>query len=313
MSLLKIHRLTHRYGDTAVLDDLSFSIDRGELVGLVGANGAGKSTLLRLIAGLIPVQRGDISTPVEHPRQALLGYCPQANQLWPDLTVVEHLRLMARLHGLPALDDDRLHHLLDQVSLSTQRHTLAGALSGGMKRRLALAIALLGAPPLLLLDEVDAGLDPPGRVELRHLLKRLVARGHAILLASHRLDEMERLANRLLILHQGKLIADGQPHQLLEQHQLHTRIRWAFRDPQTTPIDRQHPALTTLKSRFDTLKTSSASPFRLQVSTTDPLETLQMLTTFSNDHDLTITDLDIAPPSLEDLYLNLTGRVHAPS
>jgi ABC-2 type transport system ATP-binding protein len=214
---LAVAGLVKQYGRTRAVDDLHFEVARGEIFGLLGPNGAGKSTTLETIEGLKRPDSGTIRVlgrdPVTEPRAAReqLGVMLQSTQLPARLRVGEAVRLFAAFHSRPRPPDQ----VLAQVGLAERGHVAFQELSGGERQRLALALALVHDPTLLLLDEPTAGLDPRARRGLHELLLELKGRGKAILLTTHYIDEAEHLCDRVAILHHGRLRACGPPAELI--------------------------------------------------------------------------------------------------
>ena len=222
---LSVSHLRKRYGDRDVVADVSFSLQPGECFALLGPNGAGKTTTLRLAMGLTRPDGGEIRLnghPV--PAQALaaragVGIVPQMDSLDPDFTVAENLLIYGRYFGLR--DGEircRIPALLEFAGLEGRADTRIQALSGGMKRRLSLARALVNDPALLVLDEPTTGLDPQARHLIWERLKKLIAQGKTVLLTTHFMDEAERLAHRLAVMDAGRLIAQGSPREMIATH-----------------------------------------------------------------------------------------------
>ncbi len=223
--VLRVDALRKRYGDQEVVRGLSFAIRRGECFGLLGPNGAGKTTTLRCCLGLIEPDGGAIELvgePVpEAARSARLrvGVVPQMDNLDPDFTVIENLKVYGRYFGLPdSVLDARIPRLLEFAGLSSKGKQGIRALSGGMKRRLTLARALVNDPDLLILDEPTTGLDPQARHLIWDGLRQLLTQGKTILLTTHFMDEAERLATRLAVIDHGTLIACDTPRALIAAH-----------------------------------------------------------------------------------------------
>lgn len=198
--------VTKRYGDTAALADVSFQLAPGEVLAIIGANGAGKSTLIKSLVGLVRFQGSITVGSVDVARHAkaarrLIGYLPQNPAFHPDLTVEETARFFADLHDAPL---ERARSLLVTVGLEPHIEKQVRALSGGMRQRLALAIALLGDPPLLVLDEPGSGLDTAARLELRQLVQEQRALGKAIALSTHWLEDVPYIADHVLLLEGGR-------------------------------------------------------------------------------------------------------------
>jgi lipooligosaccharide transport system ATP-binding protein len=224
-SVLSLTGLRKRYGDSEVVGGLNLELRRGECYGLLGPNGAGKTTTLRMCLGLTAPDGGSISLlgqPVpQRAREARLrvGVVPQIDNLDPDFTVQENLQVYGRYFGLSdALLETRLPQLLEFASLTAKKDAKIQELSGGMKRRLTLARALVNDPDLIFLDEPTTGLDPQARHLIWERLKQLLSAGKTILLTTHFMDEAERLCDRLAILDQGRMIAEGMPRALIAQH-----------------------------------------------------------------------------------------------
>jgi lipooligosaccharide transport system ATP-binding protein len=208
-----------------VVDGVSFSLRRGECYGLLGPNGAGKTTTLRLCLGLTEPDSGEISlvghcVPVQaRAARARVGVVPQADNLDPDFTVAENLLVFGRYFGIcDAQIEARIPRLLEFANLVAKRDALIGELSGGMKRRLTLARALINDPDLIFMDEPTTGLDPQARHMIWDRLKTLLAAGKTIVLTTHFMDEAERLCDRLAVIDHGKMIAEGTPRDLIRQH-----------------------------------------------------------------------------------------------
>lgn len=204
-------------GRREVLHGLTFTVDRGSVTGLLGPNGSGKTTLMRSIVGVQIIDSGSLEV-LGHPAGAAalrhrIGYSTQNPAIYQDLTVVENLRYFATVLGTPPSDVDRV---ITEVGLSDCVRRLAGELSGGQQSRLSLAVALLGTPELLVLDEPTVGFDPLVRRDLWALFYRLAADGVTVLVSSHVMDEAGR-CQRLLLLRDGHLLADGSPARLREE------------------------------------------------------------------------------------------------
>jgi lipooligosaccharide transport system ATP-binding protein len=222
---LRAKGLTKRYGDVEVVAGVDLELRVGECFGLLGPNGAGKTTTLRLCLGHIDPDGGSIHVfglPVpERAREARvrIGVVPQSDTLDPDFTVFENLLVFGRYFGQDdAVTRRRIPDLLDFAGLTGRADLKIQTLSGGMKRRLALARALLNDPDLVFLDEPTTGLDPQARHLIWDRLKRLTAQGKTLLLTTHFMDEAERLCHRLAVLDQGRLIAEGTPQTLIADH-----------------------------------------------------------------------------------------------
>ncbi len=228
--LLQTRNLRKHYGDSTVVDDVSFAIAPGECLGIIGPNGAGKTTTLRMCLGLTAPDGGSIHyQPASGPLlqmpqdaqaiKAEIGVVTQFDSLDPDFSCEENLRVFGRYFGLGrSVMDERAPRLLEFAALSHKAQARPGELSGGMRRRLSLARALVNAPRLLLLDEPTTGLDPQARHLMWERLQQLLQAGTSILLTTHFMDEAERLCARLLVLDHGRKIAEGTPRALIAEH-----------------------------------------------------------------------------------------------
>jgi len=296
---LFVQQLRKHYGGAAVVDGLSFSIRRGECYALLGPNGAGKTTTLRCCLGLTQPDGGAIRLVGEPvPGQARrarirVGVVPQMDSLDPDFTVAENLLVYGRYYGLAdRYVAERLPALLEFASLAHKRDARIGELSGGMKRRLTLARALVNDPEFIFMDEPTTGLDPQARHLIWDRLKQLLARGKTILLTTHFMDEAERLADRLAVIDHGRMIAEGAPHALIAAH-IEPQVIEIFGDGARDWADSTGRHLAArLEVTGDTVFCYS----------TDPSTVMQALEAWPALRYLH------RPANLEDLFLKLTGR-----
>jgi lipooligosaccharide transport system ATP-binding protein len=222
MSILSVSKVYKSYGDNPVVNGVSFELERGECFGLLGPNGAGKTTTLRLCLGLTDPDDGEIrllGQPVpQAAREARIrvGIVPQMDNLDPDFSVAENLLVYGRYFSLSdKLIRERIPALLEFAGLANRAEAKLLTLSGGMKRRLTLARALINDPDLIFLDEPTTGLDPQARHLIWERLRRLLNQGKTIVLTTHFMDEAERLCDRLLIMDHGRSIAEGAPRSLI--------------------------------------------------------------------------------------------------
>ena len=305
-ALFEVRHLSKRYGEATVVNDVSFSIAPGECLGVIGPNGAGKTTTIRMCLGHTAPDSGTVQfvqgadAPALHmPHDALaikaqLGVVTQFDTLDPDFTCAENLRVFGRYFGLKgAVMDERVPRLLEFAALSHKADAKPGELSGGMKRRLSLARALVNNPRLLLLDEPTTGLDPQARHLMWERLQLLLQQGTSILLTTHFMDEAERLCSRLLVLDHGRKITEGRPRELIAQHL----------EPDVVEVYglgavalSQDTALRALAARVEVsgetvfFYTQNAQPLLQALGQHGHLRTLHR------------------PANLEDLFLKLTGR-----
>jgi len=216
--MLKIAQLSKRFSDRQVLNQLCLHISAGEIYGLLGPNGAGKTTLINIICRLINSDQGTVeidSQPISANTRSLIGIAPQENLLYQSLTCAENLDFFASLYGLRKAEKIRqIDYCLHSVNLQSRADSIVANLSGGMARRLNMAIALIHQPKLLILDEPTTGLDIEARYEIWELIQQLRDRGMTILLTTHLLEEAERLCQKIGILKNGKIVVEGSLEQL---------------------------------------------------------------------------------------------------
>ncbi len=305
--IFSVHKLNKHFGSTQVVSDLSFSIAPGECLGVIGPNGAGKTTTIRMCLGLTAPDSGAVSfhppgepgTALKMPRDSLaikrqLGIVSQFDSLDPDFSCSENLLVFGRYFGLPdAVIKARIPQLLEFAALTHKADAKLSELSGGMKRRLSLARALVNDPQLLLLDEPTTGLDPQARHLMWERLQRLVQQGKSILLTTHFMDEAERLCNRLLVLDHGKKMTEGRPRDLIAQN-LEPDVVEVYGQGALSLMDSPLKALaarTEVSGETVFFYTQDAKALLAAMAEQHPqLRTLHR------------------PVNLEDLFLKLTGR-----
>ncbi|MEM7627539.1 MAG: ABC transporter ATP-binding protein [Planctomycetota bacterium] len=221
--MLTAEKLTKWYGPNLAVDALSLELEPGRIVGFLGPNGAGKSTTIRMLTGYLPPTSGratldghDVLTQPAAARRKL-GYLPESNPLYPEMRVDEYLHFAGKLHGMDrAARRARMDHVTDRCGLSKLRRRTIGRLSKGNKQRVGLAAALLHDPPVLVLDEPTSGLDPNQISQVRRLIRDLGGE-HTVLLSSHILPEVQRIADRVVIIAQGRVVADGTVDELRQR------------------------------------------------------------------------------------------------
>jgi lipooligosaccharide transport system ATP-binding protein len=223
--VVDIRGLTKRFGERVVLRDLDLQVPPGVCFGVLGPNGAGKTTALRAMLGLTPVSDGTIhifGQPMPAAGRTVRARCgvvPQADNLDPDFTVIENLRVYARYFGLSRVEvEARIQSLLGFVELTDRADSPIATLSGGMKRRLTIARALINQPELIILDEPTTGLDPQVRRMIWARLRALREEGRTLLLTTHYMDEAERLCDQLVIVDHGRVLEHGSPRDLIHRH-----------------------------------------------------------------------------------------------
>ncbi|MDH5777488.1 MAG: ATP-binding cassette domain-containing protein [Gammaproteobacteria bacterium] len=298
--IISAHALTKHYGDYVAVDNIDFNISPGRCFGFLGPNGAGKTTTLQIILGLAQLSSGELKVfdlPIpEKAREirARIGVVPQADNLDPDFTIAENLSIYAsyfRLAQDQALTD-RIDHLLEFASLSERRNAKTETLSGGMKRRLTIARALINDPELVILDEPTTGLDPQARHVIWGRLNELRDKGTTLLLTTHYMEEAERLCDELVIMDKGKILDQGSPTELIKRHVEPEVIELRGVDEAT---------LNTIRARVCDCRIENLGN-SVYCYTHDAAAQLNY---FHNEHQLTFMH---RPAGLEDVFLKLTGR-----
>ncbi len=304
LPIFSIQGLSKKYGDATVVDNLSFDIKPGECLGVIGPNGAGKTTTIRMCLGLTAPDSGTVSfhqagqSELHMPRDSLaikkqLGIVSQFDSLDPDFSCSENLLVFGRYFGMKdAVIKERIPKLLEFAALTSKANAKLSELSGGMKRRLSLARALVNDPQLLLLDEPTTGLDPQARHLMWERLQRLVQQGKSILLTTHFMDEAERLCNRLLVLDHGKKMTEGTPRQLIADN-LEPDVVEVYG---AGALELMSSPLKALASRVEVSGETVFFYTQNSKSLLDALASYPHLRTLHR------------PANLEDLFLKLTGR-----
>ena len=306
-NLLEARGLCKHYGNAKVVNDVSFDIAPGECLGVIGPNGAGKTTTIRICLGLTLPDRGSVQfypggpalqSPLQMPQDALaiksqLGVVSQFDTLDPDFSCLENLLVYGRYFGMQdAAIRARIPSLLEFAALTHKADTKPGELSGGMRRRLSLARALVNDPQLLLLDEPTTGLDPQARHLMWERLQLLVQQGKSILLTTHFMDEAERLCSRLLVLDHGRKIAEGKPRDLIAEH-LEPDVVEVYGVGALALVD------SPLRHLAARVEVSGETAFFYTQNARQLLDRLVAYPQLRTLH---------RPANLEDLFLKLTGR-----
>ncbi len=278
--MLTLTNVKKTFGSTIAVDGLSLQVKKGEVFGFLGPNGAGKTTTISMAVGLLAPDSGTseldgLGSPLVPENRKVLGVAPQALALYDALTAQENLEFFGRIYGLQgARLKERVDQVLEMVSLSDRRHDRVQTYSGGMKRRLNLAVALVNQPKLVLLDEPTAGVDPQSRNNILEFVRTLKQQGTTVIYTTHYMDEAQRLCDRVAIIDKGKLLAIGTVEELIAKHGGDSLVRG------------------TRKSGEE-----------MRVQTTNPLVEIQK---FLQAGDM--QEVRIERPDLEAVFLTLTGR-----
>jgi ABC-2 type transport system ATP-binding protein len=304
--VIAAHGLTRRFGSRVVVDDVSFEVGRSEIVALLGPNGAGKTTTMRMLAGLIAPTSGSVTIDGVALMRATgtllrsrIGFLTEAPGVWDRLTVRENLQVYAGLYRL-AQPEARIDRVLEQFELTGQASARTAELSKGMRQKVALARALLHEPRILLLDEPTSGLDPEITRGVRTMLGNLRAAGCSILLSTHNLDEAERLADRVAVLH-GRLLALDRPAVLRRRLRTGRVMVRLAGDP---------AASLEVVRRFDREASIDGETIVLRLADADR-ETPALVSALTADG-ARIVEVRQEVPALEDVYLHLVERLNNP-
>jgi ABC-2 type transport system ATP-binding protein len=295
------------YGDRLAVAGLSFDLLPGEAYGLLGPNGAGKTTTIKMICGLLEPDQGEVLVggkrvgPNALDARRLLGYVPHEIALYPDLTALENLKFWGRLQGLRgARLTTKVDHVLDVVNLTERAGDRVNEFSSGMQRRLNLAVALLGEPLLLVLDEPTVGVDPQSRGAILERLRELRSTGVAILCASHYIDEVERFCDRVGIIDHGELVAEGRPADLIA----------SLGGVQRLEIRATGNIGAFLKCAFalDGVNEARLVDGSVHLSVTHAASTIPRIVATASGLGVELSAIEIGTANLEAVFLQLTGR-----
>lgn len=294
--------LVKMFGDFTAVAGIDFEVAPGEVFGFLGPNGAGKSSTMKMIGAVSPVTAGtlrvfDLDPAVDGPEiRGRIGVVPQENLLDMELTVSENLFIYGRYFDLPrSLIRERIAELLDFAQLSDKRDSNVDAISGGMQRRLTIARSLINEPQLVLLDEPTTGLDPQARHILWDRLYRLKQQGVTLIITTHYMDEAEQLCDRLVVMDQGKIVAEGSPRGLIQEYATRDVIELRF------PVGVQDGVVALLETMADRLE---ILPDRVLMYTNDGDATMRAVNAVGLEPETVIERRS----SLEDVFLRLTGR-----
>jgi ABC-2 type transport system ATP-binding protein len=305
--LLSVNQVSKSYGGRKAVDGVSFQVQQGQTVGLIGPNGAGKSTTVSMICGLLRSDSGSIlldGAPITQGASGakrLIGYVPQDLALYEDLSALENLKLFGALYGLRgAALKQRCEEVLALVNLSDRAKDEPATFSGGMKRRLNIAAALLHAPQLLILDEPTVGVDPQSRNAIFDTLEALQAQGCALIYTSHYMEEVERLADHLVIIDHGKVLADESPAALYQRLPAQAALQVELASPAGAEL------VAALSARPG-VSSVQASGQQLTIALLAAEQAASVLNWLAAQG-IPLLHFATAKTSLENIFLNLTGR-----
>ena len=301
---IQVKNLTKLYGSQKALDDISFTINKSEIVGFLGPNGAGKSTTLKIITGYLAADEGEAFVDGDKVNRndtatkKKIGYLPEANPLYNDMYVREYLQFVAHVHRVKNAGQS-IEKVIETVGLIAEANKKIGQLSKGYKQRVGLAAALIHDPEVMILDEPTSGLDPNQIVEIREVIKQL---GHnkTVLFSSHILQEVQAICDRVIIINKGKIVADDLLTNLQKEGSGKQVLQVGFKEP----VD-----IELLKSLKDVTAVTQLSTVNYQLSTTNPEALRKQLMQLSLQNNLNIVSLQSETNSLEDIFRSLTTAV----
>lgn len=303
--VLRVEGVVKKYGDKIAVNDVSLSVQRGEIYGLLGPNGAGKTTLMSIIAGILDPTEGRVEVlggdPHDREIRARIGYCPQESVVYDNLTGLENLMFYAGLYGLSgSRAKQKSEELIRFVGLEEYAKDLVKTYSGGMKKRLNFAIALVGDPDLILLDEPTTGMDPRVRRSVWELIERLRKAGKTIILATHYMEEADELSNRVAIMNLGRKVVEGTPEELKKKYGPKAVVSVELVKVTQDIVESIKPYA--LEGRV----VVEGNVLRVHVE--DPDETTPKIVSELVKRGYKLNMLKIDRPTLEDVFLRLTGR-----
>lgn len=301
-TIIKVENLQKKFGEFVAVDGLSFEISKNEIFGLLGPNGAGKTTTISMICGLLPLTNGTINFENGKDRKSLIGYCPQENIFYPKLTCLEQLIFTGKMYGVSSKAiKTRANELLDLLGLNNKIHVKASNLSGGMKRRLNICLALIHNPEVLILDEPEAGLDPQSRILVRDFIKAY-GKEKTIILTTHNMDEADRLANRVAIVDHGKLLLLDTPQNLKKTIGEGDVLEIIFENGKENALKL---FVEKVASIAENVKIRDNSIFIKHLNIIDHIATIKNL---AESNGLVISEIKLRENTLEDVFIHLTGR-----
>ncbi len=299
-TMVEIRNLTKRYGDLVAVNDVSFEIERGEIFGLLGPNGAGKTTTVEMVEGLRKPDSGfirvcgiDIPQGIDKVKE-IMGVELQTTTIWDKIRIGEVVDLFGDYYH-KRLPTDKV---LEEVSFSDRKKSFVGELSGGQKKRLTLALALVNDPEILILDEPTTGLDPQARRNLWNIIERMRDRKKTVVLTTHYMEEAERLCDRVGIIDYGKIIALDTPRDLIAKQNLESAVEFMTLNNVAKEIFQKLPKVSKV--------TQDGNRFILH--TTEASSVLKELTHLSEGNGFDLESISVRKATLEDVFLKLTGR-----
>lgn len=306
-AVIKTVGLTKRFGEIVAVDNLSLEINQGEIFGFLGPNGAGKSTSINMICGLLQPDAGQIfirDRQVNHEKKLrnCFGLCPQEVILWPKLTCLEQLIFMGEMYNLRPQEAKKAGiMLLERLGLVSKMHKMGATLSGGMKRRLNICLALVHDPEIIVLDEPEAGLDPQSRILVRDFIRAL-RKSKTVILTTHNMDEAERLSDRIAIIDNGRLLLTDTPENLKKTAGTGDVLEITIQAENGKEVKDAETLLQTVTRNAQT------NGSVILIREKNVLEMMPVITGKLREANFTCSEIKIRANTLEDVFIHLTGK-----
>lgn len=312
MSII-VTNLSKHYGNVKAVDDISFEIHHGEIVGFLGPNGAGKTTTMRILTSYLASTSGSVSIEGKDIREEslatrkMIGYLPEHNPLYPDMNVIDYLEFVAKLHGVSKPNiPKRVREMIGLCGITSVKHMDIGQLSKGYRQRVGLAQAMIHDPKILIMDEPTSGLDPNQIVEIRNLIRQL-GKEKTVILSTHILPEVQATCNRVLIISKGKIVADGTPAELQSGFQGSERVFVELETPDDFTFEMLQIRLNTIPAiKHITLLDNRNGLMRIKIEVEKGIDTRKQIFQLFVDNRWNLLELHREQTSLEDVFHQLT-------
>ena len=311
--MITVHHITKRYGNHVAIENVTFDVKQGEILGFLGPNGAGKTTTMRIITCFMPASEGTVEVAgfdcFEHPQEVKqrIGYLPESPPLYQELTVTEYLTFVGQLKRLPASRvSSRMAHVIEQLGLGPVQHRVIGHLSKGFCQRVGLAQALIHDPPVLILDEPTVGLDPKQIIEIRELIKSL-AGSHTLILSTHILSEATAICNRVVIIDRGHIVAEDTPAQLSSRMRQSEKMSLMVKHPSDDWLER----LASIPGVLQVVQGATPETSIIECELGQDLR--EVISQFVVGQGVGLLELKPLSLSLEEVFLKLTQQDEHPT
>jgi len=305
---IRIEKLTKKYGYQKAVDNISFSVKTGEIVGFLGPNGAGKTTTMKIITNYLNCEEGDVfigGKSIKNDSEEIkkhIGYLPESNPLYNDMPVIDYLEFCAALQGIEKnYIPTRVREMIKVCGINTEKHKKIGELSKGFRQRVGLAQAMIHDPAILILDEPTTGLDPNQIVEIRRLIREL-GKEKTVILSTHILSEVEATCDRILIINNGSIVADGTAESLRKQAKGNEVLTVRIEDGDTDSIARTLKAISTI----DAVDFTDRSKNRFEIQSSPGCSSKREIFNVCVKNSWVLTEMTASETKLEDIFRELT-------